>query len=67
MALDERTRAVKVLLAIGTKKLRRVAMVRAKKWAKASAEAEGDRHYADIARMRAAEWWRIGSALTETS
>jgi hypothetical protein len=62
-ALDVRAQAVEILFAVGSVKLARIAMFRAGKWARISTDDEDDRCRADLAWIRAAEWWRIGWAL----
>jgi hypothetical protein len=65
--LDVRVRAAEVLAAIGSDKLRRVALFRACRWAELSAaDYEHDLHLADLAWIRAAEWLRIWLSLSDT-
>ncbi|MBP2320687.1 hypothetical protein JOF56_001072 [Kibdelosporangium banguiense] len=47
--------------------MRRIAVARAAKWADvASAKDDVDPHFARLAGVRAAEWWRIGTAATDS-
>lgn len=62
--LDVRARAAEALAAIGTEKLRTVALFRACRWAEISAaDYEHDLDLADLAWVRSAEWFRIWMAL----
>lgn len=63
--LEVRVRAAEALAAIGSAKLRRVALFRACRWAELSAaDYEHDVHLADLAWIRAAEWLRIWLSLS---
>jgi hypothetical protein len=65
--LEVRGRAAEVLAAVGSAKLRQVALFRATKWAEASTYTYlDDRRIADIDWVRAAEWLRIGWTLPAT-
>ncbi|MBP2330791.1 hypothetical protein JOF56_011176 [Kibdelosporangium banguiense] len=56
-----RDSAAEILAAVGTVKLRRIALFRATKWAEISTEAyPDDRDHGDDQWVRAAEWLRIG-------
>jgi hypothetical protein len=64
--LEVRARAAEILAAVGPVKLRRIALFRAGKWARISAESYSeDRRFADIEWVCAAEWLRIGWSLPE--
>jgi hypothetical protein len=66
--LDVRGRAAEILAAIGAQKLCVVALFRANRWAEASAaNYESDQRSADLYCVRAAEWRRIGWALSLTT
>lgn len=57
---EVRGRAAEVLAALGSGKLRRIALFRACRWADLSvADYEHDPYLADLAWIRAAEWLRI--------
>jgi hypothetical protein len=65
--LEVRGRAAEILAAVGSAKLRRVALFRAAKWANVSTNAYlDDRRNADLHRVQAAEWLRIGWTLPTT-
>lgn len=58
---EVRESAAEIQAAVGSVKLRRIALFRATKWAEVSIGAyPDDREYADIQWVRAAEWLRIG-------
>jgi hypothetical protein len=59
---EVRERASEILAAVGTAKLRRIALFRATKWANASTYTD-DLHSAGLYWIYAAEWLRIGWAL----
>lgn len=64
---EVRARAAEILAAVGLVGLRRIAVARAAKWADvASAKDDVDPHFARLAGVRAAEWWRIGTAATDS-
>jgi hypothetical protein len=61
---EVRESAAEILAAVGSVKLRRIALFRATKWAEISTESYPDaRVQADFAWVRAAEWLRIGWSL----
>ncbi|MBP2321089.1 hypothetical protein JOF56_001474 [Kibdelosporangium banguiense] len=61
---EVRESAADILAAVGAVKLRRISLFRATKWAEVASDAYlGDREYADVQWVRAAEWLRIGWSL----
>ena len=63
--LEVRGRAAEILATIGPRKLGVVALFRAERWTEVSiANYEKDQHLADLHWIRAAEWRRIGWALS---